>query len=183
MNLAEACTKPIQSCSGIRSLKLYPFIPRTKLRNTRWWEQLSYKRVGSMVVKPMAFASKGKWGLAQPAMNCWAAECLHIIFGPENTDRLKKGAFSRRGLSPFGSLRWDCSDFSVLRSESPSNGYMSLLSQNSLSWASQAIQGYDLAPASAPSCMSCMVEPSTPNRTLTFVSCRLPVQILYSFVS
>ena len=59
-----------------------------------------------MVVKPMAFVSKGKRGLVQPAMKCRKGEYPRIIYGPEytlreNLDRLLNRAISaKRYLAP-----------------------------------------------------------------------------------
>ena len=54
-----------------------------------------------MVVKPMAFVSKGKRGLVQPAMKCRGAEYLRIIYGPEyslpeNMNRLRNRNISTK---------------------------------------------------------------------------------------
>jgi protein phosphatase len=38
-----------------------------------------------MVVKPLAFIAKGRWGLVQPALKCRGREYLRIIYGPEYT--------------------------------------------------------------------------------------------------
>ncbi len=57
-----------------------------------------------MVVKPLAFAVRGRRGLLQPAVKCRGPEYLRIIYGPEytlpeNLDRLRS-----RGLSTKRSL-------------------------------------------------------------------------------
>ncbi len=68
---------------------------------TRWWEELTYSGGEGMVVKPMAFVSKGKRGLVQPAMKCRGAEYLRIIYGPEyslpeNMNRLRNRNISTK---------------------------------------------------------------------------------------
>jgi hypothetical protein len=50
-----------------------------------------------MVVKPLDFISKGRRGIAQPAIKCRGPEYLRIIYGPEyllpgNLERLKSRA-------------------------------------------------------------------------------------------
>ena len=57
-----------------------------------------------MVVKPMAFAAKGRKGLAQPAVKCRGCEYLRISYGPEYTlpDDLER--LRERGLGGQRSL-------------------------------------------------------------------------------
>ena len=67
----------------------------------RWWENLTSKGGEGMVVKPLAFVSKGKRGLVQPAMKCRGSEYLRIIYGPEytlreNLDRLRDRSISAK---------------------------------------------------------------------------------------
>ena len=54
-----------------------------------------------MVVKPMDFVTKGRRGLAQPAVKCRGPEYLRIIYGPEytlpeNLDRLRTRSLSAK---------------------------------------------------------------------------------------
>ena len=75
-----------------------------EIEATRWWEELTGKGGEGMVVKPMAFVSKGKRGLVQPAMKCRGPEYLRIIYGPEYTlpENIKR--LRNRGLSTKRSL-------------------------------------------------------------------------------
>ncbi len=52
---------------------------------SRWWEELTGAGGEGMVVKPLDFVSRGRRGLAQPAVKCRGAEYLRIIYGPEYT--------------------------------------------------------------------------------------------------
>ncbi|MEM6486380.1 MAG: polynucleotide kinase-phosphatase, partial [Pseudomonadota bacterium] len=52
---------------------------------TDWWESLTSNGSEGMVVKPLAFITKGRNGIAQPALKCRGAEYLRIIYGPEYT--------------------------------------------------------------------------------------------------
>ncbi len=54
-----------------------------------------------MVAKPMAFISKARRGLVQPAIKCRGDEYLRIIYGPEytlpeNLDRLRNRSISSK---------------------------------------------------------------------------------------
>lgn len=78
--------------------------PESQAGATRWWEELTSKGGEGMVVKPFQFVTKGRRGLAQPAVKCRGREYLRIIYGPEytapeNLDRLRS-----RGLSAKRSL-------------------------------------------------------------------------------
>ena len=69
-----------------------------------WWEDLTARGGEGMVVKPLKFITKGRKGLAQPAVKVRGREYLRIIYGldytmPENLERLK-----RRGLGAKRSL-------------------------------------------------------------------------------
>lgn len=68
---------------------------------TRWWEELTSEGGEGMVAKPMAFISKARRGLVQPAIKCRGAEYLRIIYGPEytlpeNLDRLRNRSISSK---------------------------------------------------------------------------------------
>jgi protein phosphatase len=59
-----------------------------------WWTDLTVAGREGMVVKPLDFISKGRRGIAQPAIKCRGPEYLRIIYGPEyllpvNLERLK----------------------------------------------------------------------------------------------
>ena len=60
----------------------------------RWWEEMTTRGGEGMVVKPLAFVSRGRRGLTQPGIKCRGREYLRIIYGPEydipsNLDRLR----------------------------------------------------------------------------------------------
>ncbi len=57
-----------------------------------------------MVVKPMAFVTKGKRGLVQPAVKCRGAEYLRIVYGPEYTGPKNPERLRSRSLSSKRSL-------------------------------------------------------------------------------
>jgi protein phosphatase len=70
-----------------------------------WWEQLTAAGGEGMVVKPLAFISKGKKGLVQPALKCRGREYLRIIYGAEysakhNLERLRSRSLgTKRSLA------------------------------------------------------------------------------------
>jgi protein phosphatase len=69
-----------------------------------WWEELTASGGEGMVVKPWEFVSKGRKGLAQPAVKVRGREYLRIIYGPDYTliDNLER--LKRRGLGAKRSL-------------------------------------------------------------------------------
>jgi protein phosphatase len=70
-----------------------------------WWEELTASGGEGMVVKPFEFVTKGRKGLAQPAVKVRGREYLRIIYGPEYTlpehlERLKsRGLGTKRSLA------------------------------------------------------------------------------------
>jgi protein phosphatase len=70
-----------------------------------WWTDLTTAGREGMVVKPLDFISKGRRGIAQPAIKCRGPEYLRIIYGPEyllpgNLERLKSRAVgAKRSLA------------------------------------------------------------------------------------
>ena len=71
---------------------------------TRWWEELTGQCGEGMVIKPLAFVAKGKWGLVQPAVKCRGTEYLRIIYEPEYTVPENLEYLRNRGLSRKRSL-------------------------------------------------------------------------------
>jgi protein phosphatase len=78
--------------------------PESQAAATRWWEELTSRGGEGMVVKPMQFISKGRRGLAQPAVKCRGREYLRIIYGPEYTAPANLDRLRSRGLSAKRSL-------------------------------------------------------------------------------
>jgi protein phosphatase len=74
-------------------------------RGIQWWEDLTASGGEGMVVKPSQFVTKGRKGLAQPAVKVRGREYLRIIYGPEytlpeNLERLKsRGLGTKRSLA------------------------------------------------------------------------------------
>ena len=71
---------------------------------TDWWEQLTAEGGEGMVVKPLDFITRGRRGVAQPAIKCRGAEYLRIIYGPEYTLPENIERLRNRGLSAKRSL-------------------------------------------------------------------------------
>src|SRR5690349_19898711 len=69
-----------------------------------WWEELTGRGGEGMVVKPLAFVTRGRRGLAQPAVKCRGREYLRIIYGPEYTLPENLERLRARGLSAKRSL-------------------------------------------------------------------------------
>ena len=57
-----------------------------------------------MVVKPLAFVTRGPKGLVQPALKCRGREYLRIIYGPEYTAADQLPRLRSRGLAGKQSL-------------------------------------------------------------------------------
>jgi protein phosphatase len=74
-------------------------------KGIQWWEELTAAGGEGMVVKPLEFVTKGRKGLAQPAVKVRGREYLRIIYGPEYTlpehlERLKsRGLGTKRSLA------------------------------------------------------------------------------------
>ena len=51
-------------------------------KGIQWWEELTASGGEGMVVKPLEFVTKGRKGLAQPAVKVRGREYLRIIYGP-----------------------------------------------------------------------------------------------------
>ena len=74
-------------------------------KGIQWWEELTANGGEGMVVKPLEFVTKGRKGLAQPAVKVRGREYLRIIYGPEYTlpehlERLKsRGLGTKRSLA------------------------------------------------------------------------------------
>jgi protein phosphatase len=74
-------------------------------KGIHWWEELTASGGEGMVVKPLEFVTKGRKGLAQPAVKVRGREYLRIIYGPEYTlpehlERLKsRGLGTKRSLA------------------------------------------------------------------------------------
>jgi len=74
-------------------------------RGILWWEELTASGGEGMVVKPWDFVTKGRKGLAQPAVKVRGREYLRIIYGPDytladNLQRLKsRGLGAKRSLA------------------------------------------------------------------------------------
>jgi protein phosphatase len=72
---------------------------------TSWWTEMTSAGNEGMVVKPLDFISKGRRGIAQPAIKCRGPEYLRIIYGPEyllpeNLERLRsRGVGAKRSLA------------------------------------------------------------------------------------
>ena len=79
--------------------------PASRAAAVAWWTDLTAKGGEGMVVKPRQFVTKGRKGLAQPAVKCRGPEYLRIIYGPEyslpaNLERLRsRGLAAKRSLA------------------------------------------------------------------------------------
>jgi len=65
-------------------------------RATSWWQRLLDGGGEGMVVKPIAWDTRGRRGLTQPAIKVRGPEYLRIIYGPEYLLELKR--LRRRGV-------------------------------------------------------------------------------------
>jgi protein phosphatase len=75
--------------------------PASEAEGVRWWETLTAGGGEGMVVKPSEFLTRGRRGIAQPALKCRGPEYLRIIYGmeytrPENLERLRPRALAAK---------------------------------------------------------------------------------------
>jgi protein phosphatase len=73
-------------------------------KGIQWWEELTARGGEGMVVKPLEFVTKGRKGLAQPAVKVRGREYLRIIYGPEYTLSENLSRLKSRGLGAKRSL-------------------------------------------------------------------------------
>jgi protein phosphatase len=73
-------------------------------KGIQWWEELTGRGGEGMVVKPLEFVTKGRKGLAQPAVKVRGREYLRIIYGPEYTLPENLSRLKSRGLGAKRSL-------------------------------------------------------------------------------
>src|SRR5262249_32661047 len=78
--------------------------PAGQAEGVRGWTELTERGGEGMVVKPFEFVSRGRRGLAQPAVKCRGREYLRIIYGPEYTAPEHMERLRQRGLSAKRSL-------------------------------------------------------------------------------
>ena len=73
-------------------------------KGIQWWEELTARGGEGMVLKPLEFITKGRRGLAQPAVKVRGREYLRIIYGPEYTIPENLTRLKSRGLGAKRSL-------------------------------------------------------------------------------
>jgi len=71
---------------------------------SHWWEEMTAAGGEGMVVKPLAFTTRGSKGLVQPGIKCRGTEYLRIIYGPEYTQPDNLARLRQRGLGKKRSL-------------------------------------------------------------------------------
>ena len=104
MNMAERLHQADPSLFRKTEYRVVRLDTSDESEATRWWEELTSEGGEGMVVKPMAFVSKGRRGLVQPAIKCRGAEYLRIIYGPEYTLRENLDRLRNRSISSKRSL-------------------------------------------------------------------------------
>lgn len=77
---------------------------RAVAEGVQWWETLTGRGGEGMVVKPLAFTTRGRKGLLQPAIKSRGPEYLRIIYGPEYTAPGHLERLRQRGLSTKRSM-------------------------------------------------------------------------------
>jgi protein phosphatase len=79
--------------------------PASQEAGVHWWEALTAAGGEGMVVKPLAFISRGKQQrLVQPAVKCRGPEYLRLIYGPEYSAPEHLERLRSRGLGAKRSL-------------------------------------------------------------------------------
>ncbi len=99
--LAEVCRQEPNLLLATPYLRVDLTDPTSQEAATRWWLGLTERGGEGMVVKPLDFITKGKRGLAQPAVKVRGREYLRIIYGPEysapeHLDRLRKRSLAAK---------------------------------------------------------------------------------------
>jgi protein phosphatase len=102
--IARICEAEADLLLATPHLRVDLIDPESQAAATRWWEDLTSRGGEGMVVKPLQFISKGRRGLAQPAVKCRGREYLRIIYGPEYTSPANLDRLRSRGLSAKRSL-------------------------------------------------------------------------------
>lgn len=69
-----------------------------------WWADLTERGGEGMVVKPLDYITRGRRGVAQPALKTRGREYLRIIYGPEYTEPANLERLRERGLGRKRSL-------------------------------------------------------------------------------
>jgi protein phosphatase len=69
-----------------------------------WWADLTEQGGEGMVVKPLDYITRGRRGVAQPALKTRGREYLRIIYGPEYTEQANLERLRERGLGRKRSL-------------------------------------------------------------------------------
>lgn len=103
-NLAKICAAGSELLLATPHFRVDLIDPESQANATRWWEELTSRGGEGMVVKPFQFVTKGRRGLAQPAVKCRGREYLRIIYGPEYTAPANLDRLRSRGLSAKRSL-------------------------------------------------------------------------------
>ena len=104
-NLAKICAADSELFLATPHFRVDLIDLESQAKAIRWWEELTSRGGEGMVVKPFQFVTKGRRGLAQPAVKCRGREYLRIIYGaeytaPENLDRLRsRGLNAKRSLA------------------------------------------------------------------------------------
>ncbi len=78
--------------------------PDSQAEGVHWWEEMTQQGGEGMVVKPLDFIVKGRYGILQPAMKVRGREYLRIIYGPEYTAPEQIVRLRSRGLKGKRSL-------------------------------------------------------------------------------
>ena len=102
--LAEVCRHEPKLLLATPYLVVDVTDPTSQEQGANWWLELTGRGGEGMVVKPLTFVTKGKRGLAQPAVKCRGREYLRIIYGPEYTAKEHLDRLRVRGLGTKRSL-------------------------------------------------------------------------------
>lgn len=100
---ADQHDSPLLIATGLQEVDVTD--PASIEAGIAWWEALTARGGEGMVVKPLAFVTRGPRGLVQPAVKCRGREYLRLIYGPEytapsNLERLRsRGLGTKRALA------------------------------------------------------------------------------------
>jgi protein phosphatase len=104
----ETLAKICQDDSGLLLRTPFQVIDLTvkaeQERGIEWWSELTAGGGEGMVVKPWSFVTKGRKGMAQPAVKVRGKEYLRIIYGPDYTLPANLERLRSRGLGAKRSL-------------------------------------------------------------------------------
>lgn len=96
--LGELCEDGSGLLTATRHIEVDTTNPESVEKGVAWWTELTGGGGEGMVIKPLDFVTKGRKGIAQPALKTRGPEYLRIIYGPSYTEPENLARLRKRGL-------------------------------------------------------------------------------------